>query len=125
MLFHLINFYALFTVETFDQCGSTAVDDCHVLSWSSWGSCSGTCGNQTRTRERLFVVVMQLNHGIWRTVYSTVISLTLLKVCNSNNVVFVKTEESCSQFLILVFAVHGTKGIAVKVGLILKNIKLR
>lgn len=49
----MINVYALFTVETHDQCGN-AVNDCDVFSWSSWGSCSGTCGHQKQNRGRTF-----------------------------------------------------------------------
>lgn len=52
LLFHMINFYALFSVETLDQCITEA--DCHVLLWSSWRSCSGTCGHQKQNRGRQF-----------------------------------------------------------------------
>lgn len=48
LLFHLINVYALFTVETLDQCRK----DCLVDPWSSWRSCSGPCGHQKQIRGR-------------------------------------------------------------------------
>lgn len=114
LLFHLINVYALFTVETLDQCKK----DCLVDPWSSWGSCSGPCGHQKQIRGRKLCCDEALKPWNWEHCLQ---HCNLPNTCNSNSVVFVKTEESCSQYLILVFAVHGTKEIVVKVRMRISN----
>lgn len=34
--------------------GSGPFGDCQIFSWRSWGSCTGVCGHQKRSRERVF-----------------------------------------------------------------------
>lgn len=52
--FLVVNYSALLTVVTVEQCKQDDSDDCYIFPWRSWGSCTGNCGHQKQNRERFF-----------------------------------------------------------------------
>lgn len=54
LLFLVVNYFALFTVVSIEQCKPDGSDDCYIFPWRSWGSCTGICGHQKQNRERFF-----------------------------------------------------------------------